>query len=325
MVLLSYCEARLPSERFTFISFLLGSWAGPKESLTRQYVLTVVLQVVKYLRSPEEFTRLGGKLPKGVLLKGPPGTGKTLLARAVAGEAGVPFFYCSGSEFDEMFVGVGARRVRELFAAAKRKTPCIIFMDEIDAIGGRRSAKDQQFVKMTLNQLLVELDGFNQNEGVIVIAATNFPESLDSALIRPGRFDTHVTVPLPDRDGREKILRAHAREVLLEDPNDLAQLARGTPGFSGAELANIINQAALKASQDGQSSVTLRTLEWAKDKILMGAERKSSLTSEKVRRLTAYHEGGHAICALYSEGAEPIYKATIIPRGDALGWFLRYS
>ena len=199
-------------------------------------------EVVRFLKSPEDFTRLGGKLPKGVLLTGPPGTGKTLLAKAVAGEAGVPFFYASGSEFDEMFVGVGARRVRELFAAAKKKSPCIIFMDEIDAVGGKRSAKDQQFTKMTLNQLLVELDGFGNTEEVIVIAATNFPEMLDPALTRPGRFDTHVKVGMPDVRGREAILRVHAREVPLENDKDLFKIARGTPGFSGAELANIVNQ-----------------------------------------------------------------------------------
>eukprot|EP00041_Stephanoeca_diplocostata_P007113 m.98077 g.98077 ORF g.98077 m.98077 type:complete len:710 (+) comp16738_c0_seq2:201-2330(+) len=276
-------------------------------------------EVVAFLRNPDEFTRLGGKLPKGVLLTGPPGTGKTLLAKAVAGEAGVPFFYASGSEFDEMFVGVGARRVRELFAAAKKKSPCIVFMDEIDAVGGKRSAKDQQFVKMTLNQLLVELDGFQQQDAVIVIAATNFPEMLDSALIRPGRFDTQVKVPLPDIRGRHAILKVHAKDVPVDSDGDLWQIARGTPGFSGAELANIVNQAALRASVQHRDTVDLATLEWAKDKIMMGPERRNAVITPQDLKVTAYHEGGHALCALYTDGAIPIYKATIVPRGNALG------
>eukprot|EP00040_Diaphanoeca_grandis_P005499 m.33093 g.33093 ORF g.33093 m.33093 type:complete len:706 (-) comp16755_c0_seq1:122-2239(-) len=276
-------------------------------------------EVVRFLKSPEDFTRLGGKLPKGVLLTGPPGTGKTLLAKAIAGEAGVPFFYCSGSEFDEMFVGVGARRVRDLFSAAKKKSPCIIFMDEIDAVGGKRSAKDQQFVKMTLNQLLVELDGFGETDQVIVIAATNFPEMLDPALVRPGRFDTHITVNLPDVRGREAILKLHAKDVPLAAGTDLINIARGTPGFSGAELANVINQAALKASLDHLDAVDIKTLEWAKDKIMMGSERKSAVIKPHDLKVTAYHEGGHALCALYTEGATPVYKATIMPRGNALG------
>jgi len=276
-------------------------------------------EVVRFLRSPEDFTRLGGKLPKGVLLTGPPGTGKTMLAKAVAGEAGVPFFYCSGSEFDEMFVGVGARRVRDLFSAAKKQSPCIIFMDEIDAVGGKRSNGDQQYTKMTLNQLLVELDGFTESEQVIVIAATNFPETLDPALIRPGRFDTRVTVNLPDVRGREAILQAHSKDVPLANGDDLMQIARGTPGFSGAELANVLNQAALKASMDHLDSVDIKSLEWAKDKIMMGAERKSAVIKPYDLKVTAYHEGGHALCALYTEGATPVYKATIMPRGNALG------
>eukprot|EP01137_Pigoraptor_chileana_P036277 Opistho-2@31575 len=276
-------------------------------------------EIVEFLRNPQRFTRLGGKLPKGVLLMGPPGTGKTLLARAIAGEAGVPFFYCSGSEFDEMFVGVGARRVRELFAAAKRRAPCIIFIDEIDAMGGTRNPKDQQYVKMTLNQLLVELDGFQQNEGVIVIGATNFPEMLDKALIRPGRFDRHVTVPMPDVKGRRDILGVHSKSVPLSKDVDVNVIARGTPGFSGAELANLINQAALKASIEGAESVNMRHLEYAKDKILMGAERKSAVIDPEQRKLVAYHEGGHAIVAVFSKGAHPLHKATIMPRGRALG------
>eukprot|EP00730_Choanoeca_flexa_P012667 TRINITY_DN4503_c0_g1_i2.p1 TRINITY_DN4503_c0_g1~~TRINITY_DN4503_c0_g1_i2.p1 ORF type:complete len:724 (+),score=203.51 TRINITY_DN4503_c0_g1_i2:112-2283(+) len=278
-----------------------------------------LMDVVEFLRHPDQFTRLGGKLPKGVLLVGPPGTGKTLLARAVAGEAGVPFFYCSGSEFDEMFVGVGARRVRELFTAAKKKAPCIIFMDEIDAVGSRRSGRDQSYSKMTLNQLLVELDGFNSSDKVIVVAATNFPESLDPALIRPGRFDTHIKVPLPDVRGRLKILERHASKVELSNTKDLWTIARGTVGFSGAELANLINQAALQASRMQQDNIDLATLEWAKDKILMGAERKQAVITEKDKSVTAYHEGGHALCALYAKGAVPVYKATIVPRGNALG------
>lgn len=278
-----------------------------------------LMEVVDFLKNPDVFTRLGGKLPKGVLLTGPPGTGKTLLAKAVAGEAGVPFFYCSGSDFDEMFVGVGARRVRDLFAAAKKKAPCIVFMDEIDAVGGKRSAKDQQFVKMTLNQLLVELDGFGNSDQVIVVAATNFPEMLDPALVRPGRFDTHVTVGLPDIRGREAILKTHAKNVPIKDIEDLRKIARGTPGFSGAELANIVNQAALRASMLRLDSVDIATLEWAKDKIMMGAERKKAVIKPSDLKCTAYHEGGHALCAMFTEGATPVYKATVVPRGQALG------
>ena len=287
-----------------------------------------LVQVVDFLRDPSEFTRLGGRLQKGVLLQGPPGTGKTLLARAVAGEAGVPFFYCSGSEFDEMFVGVGAKRIRELFAAAKKKSPCIIFMDEIDAVGGKRSARDQQYSKMTLNQLLVELDGFHKDDNIVIIAATNFPESLDPALVRPGRFDTHVSVGLPDVRGRAAILKVHSKDVPVaatdEDTEDqgsalLWKIARGTPGFSGADLANVINQAALHASKFNKDAVDLKSLEWAKEKIMMGAERPNAVIKEEVRRSTAYHEAGHALCALLVEGAMPLYKATIVPRGNSLG------
>lgn len=276
-------------------------------------------EIVQFLRSPSSFTRLGGKLPKGLLLMGPPGTGKTLLARAIAGEAQRPFFYASGSEFEEMFVGVGAKRVRELFSAAKQNAPCIIFIDEIDAIGGKRNPKDQRFLTMTLNQFLVELDGFQSSEGIVVIGATNFPESLDKALVRPGRFDRHVVVPNPDIRGRTQILELHTQKMPLDDDVDLEVIARGTPGFSGAELANLVNMAALKAAIENFGAIMMQHMEYAKDKILMGAERRSAVLSEETRKTTAYHEGGHALCCIFTEQALPVHKATIMPRGQALG------
>lgn len=276
-------------------------------------------EIVHYLKNPAKFTRLGGKLPRGLLLTGPPGTGKTLLAKAIAGEAGVPFFFSSGSQFEEVYVGLGAKRVRELFEAAKKKSPAIIFIDEIDAIGGSRNLKDQSALKMTLNELLVQLDGFDENNGVIVIGATNFMESLDSALLRPGRFDKHVSVPLPDVGGRKEILEMYASKTKLEQGVDLNVLARGTTGFSGADLYNLMNQAALKASVDGLNAITMQVLEFAKDKILMGAERKTAVITTETARCTAYHEAGHAIMAVLTEGALPIHKATIMPRGNSLG------
>ncbi|KAG7532272.1 hypothetical protein FFLO_03667 [Filobasidium floriforme] len=276
-------------------------------------------EVVEFLRNPERFSNLGGKLPKGVLLTGPPGTGKTRLARAVAGEAEVPFFYASGSSFDQMYVGVGAARVRELFAAARKKAPAIIFIDEIDAIGSRRSAKDQHYMKQTLNQLLVELDGFQDAEGVIVIGATNFPQSLDNALTRPGRFDRHVTVPLPDMRGRTALLKHYMNEVEFDVEVDPTIIARGCPGMSGADLSNLVNQAAIRASREGSTHVKLNHFEWAKDRILMGAERRSHYVTPENKKMTAYHEAGHALTGLKTAGAMPLHKVTIMPRGRALG------
>ncbi|KAF7304881.1 ATP-dependent peptidase [Mycena kentingensis (nom. inval.)] len=275
--------------------------------------------VVEFLKDPGAFATLGGKLTKGVLLTGPPGTGKTLLARAVAGEAGVPFFFASGSDFEEMFVGVGAKRVRELFAAARKKERAIIFIDELDAVGGKRSSRDQQYMKQTLNQLLVEMDGFQQTEGIIVIAATNFPQSLDQALVRPGRFDRIIAVPLPDIRGRAQILKHHMKNVTTSQDVDTKILARGTPGFSGADLQNMVNQAAIQAAKEHAKEVQLKHFEWAKDRILMGAEGKSRYIDPKNKLATAYHEGGHALVALYTEGALPLHKVTCLPRGHSLG------
>uniref|UniRef100_A0A673XTW0 ATP-dependent zinc metalloprotease YME1L1 n=1 Tax=Salmo trutta TaxID=8032 RepID=A0A673XTW0_SALTR len=276
--------------------------------------------VVEFLKNPQKFTVLGGKLPKGILLIGPPGTGKTLLARAVAGEADVPFFYASGSEFDEMFVGVGASRIRNLFKEAKANAPCVIFIDELDSVGGKRIESPMHpYSRQTINQLLAEMDGFKPNEGVIVIGATNFAEALDNALVRPGRFDMQVTVPRPDVKGRTEILNWYLQKIKV-DPNVNAEIiARGTVGFTGAELENLVNQAALKAAMDGLDLVTMKELEFSKDKILMGPERKSVEIDKKNKQITAYHESGHAIVAYYTKDAMPINKATIMPRGPTLG------
>ena len=283
-------------------------------------------EIVEFLRDPHKFQRLGGRIPKGALLVGPPGTGKTLLARAIAGEANVPFFTISGSDFVEMFVGVGASRVRDMFEQAKKNAPCIIFIDEIDAVGRHRGAglgggNDER--EQTLNQLLVEMDGFEANEGVILIAATNRPDVLDPALLRPGRFDRQVVVPNPDIIGREKILKVHMRKVPLAPDVDAKTVARGTPGFSGADLANLVNEAALLAARRSKRLVTQHEFEDAKDKVMMGAERRSLVMSEEEKKLTAYHEGGHALLALKLPASDPIHKATIIPRGRALGMVMR--
>jgi cell division protease FtsH len=283
-------------------------------------------EIVEFLRDPQKFQRLGGKIPRGVLLVGPPGTGKTLLARAIAGEANVPFFTISGSDFVEMFVGVGASRVRDMFDQAKKNAPCIIFIDEIDAVGRHRGAglgggNDER--EQTLNQLLVEMDGFEANEGVILIAATNRPDVLDPALLRPGRFDRQVVVPNPDIIGREKILKVHVRNVPLAPNVDLKILARGTPGFSGADLMNLVNEAALMAARRNKRLVTMAEFEDAKDKVMMGAERRSTAMTQAEKELTAYHEAGHAILALNVPSADPLHKATIIPRGRALGMVMQ--
>jgi cell division protease FtsH len=307
-------RARLMTENTVKITF--NDVAGIEEAKDE------VSEIIDFLKDPKKFTRLGGRIPKGVLLVGAPGTGKTLLARAIAGEAGVPFFSISGSDFVEMFVGVGAARVRDLFIQAKKSAPCIIFIDEIDAVGRHRGAglgggHDER--EQTLNQLLVEMDGFEANEGVILIAATNRPDVLDPALLRPGRFDRQVVVPVPDLKGREAILKVHTRRTPLADSVDLSILARGTPGFSGADLENLANEAALFAARRGNETVAMEDFEQAKDKVLMGTERRSLILSERERRNTAYHEAGHTLVARLSPGADPIHKVTIIPRGQALG------
>jgi cell division protease FtsH len=283
-------------------------------------------EIVDFLRDPGKFQKLGGKIPKGCLLIGAPGTGKTLLAKAIAGEANVPFFSISGSDFVEMFVGVGASRVRDMFEQGKRNAPCIIFIDEIDAVGRHRGigmggGNDER--EQTLNQMLVEMDGFEDNEGVVIIAATNRPDVLDTALLRPGRFDRQITVPNPDIDGREQILQVHLKKIKCAQDIVARIIARGTPGFSGAELANLVNESALIAARHGKKEVTMANLEEAKDKVLMGVERRSMVISEEQRKLTAYHEGGHALVGLYCPASDPIHKATIIPRGRALGMVMR--
>ena len=281
-----------------------------------------VQEIVEFLKSPKKFTKLGGRIPKGILLVGPPGTGKTLLAKAIAGEAGVPFFIISGSDFVEMFVGVGASRVRDLFVQAKRHAPCIIFVDELDAVGRHRGAglgggHDER--EQTLNQLLVEMDGFESNEGIILMAATNRPDVLDPALLRPGRFDRQVVVPRPDVRGREEILKVHSKNTPLEEDVALPVIARSTPGFSGADLENLVNEAALHAARFGRAKITMDDFEYAKDKVIMGVERKSLIISDAEKKITAYHEAGHALVAKLTPGTDPIHKVTIIPRGMALG------
>jgi cell division protease FtsH len=311
-------KARLLTERHGRVTF--EDVAGVDEAKEE------LEEIVEFLKDPAKFQRLGGKIPKGALLVGPPGTGKTLIARAVAGEANVPFFTISGSDFVEMFVGVGASRVRDMFEQAKKNAPCIIFIDEIDAVGRHRGAglgggNDER--EQTLNQLLVEMDGFEANEGIIIIAATNRPDVLDPALLRPGRFDRQVTVGNPDIVGREKILKVHMRNVPVAKDVEPKTIARGTPGFSGADLANLVNEAALLAARRGKRSVGMREFEDAKDKVMMGPERKSMVMSQKEKELTAWHEAGHAILAMNVPSADPVHKATIIPRGRALGMVMQ--
>ena len=311
-------KAKLLTEKHGKVTF--EDVAGIDEAKTE------LEEIVEFLKDPAKFQRLGGKIPKGCLLVGPPGTGKTLLARAIAGEAGVPFFTISGSDFVEMFVGVGASRVRDMFEQGKKNAPCIIFIDEIDAVGRHRGAglgggNDER--EQTLNQLLVEMDGFEANEGVILIAATNRPDVLDPALLRPGRFDRQVVVPNPDILGREKILKVHMRKVPLSDDVQPRTIARGTPGFSGADLANLVNEAALLAARKGRRTVSNLEFEEAKDKVMMGSERRSMVMTEEEKKLTAYHEAGHAVVAINCPASDPIHKATIIPRGRALGMVMR--
>jgi len=311
-------KAKLLTEKAGRVTF--GDVAGIDEAKDD------LQEIVEFLKNPQKFQQVGGRIPKGCLLVGPPGTGKTLLARAIAGEANVPFFTISGSDFVEMFVGVGASRVRDMFEQAKKHAPCIVFIDEIDAVGRHRGAglgggNDER--EQTLNQLLVEMDGFESNEGVILIAATNRPDVLDPALLRPGRFDRQITVPNPDVIGRERILNVHMKKVRLAPDVDAKVIARGTPGFSGADLANLVNEAALMAARAGKRLATMTDFEAAKDKIMMGAERRSMVMTEDEKRLTAYHEGGHAVVAWHTPVSDPIHKATIIPRGRALGMVMR--
>lgn len=311
-------RAKMISEKNNSITF--ANVAGIDEAKEE------LKEIVDFLKDPQKFQKLGGKIPKGCLLVGSPGAGKTLLAKAIAGEAKVPFFSISGSDFVEMFVGVGASRVRDMFEQAKKHAPCIIFIDEIDAVGRHRGAglgggNDER--EQTLNQMLVEMDGFATNEGVIVIAATNRPDVLDPALLRPGRFDRQITVPTPDINGREQILTVHARKVKLGPDVSLRIIARGTPGFSGADLANLVNEAALLAARKNKHIITLSDLEEAKDKVMMGAERRSMVMKDEEKKLTAYHEGGHALVTIYLPDSDPIHKATIIPRGRALGMVMR--
>jgi len=313
---------------FNFGKSKARMFTGEKEKTTFKDVAGIdeakdeLQEIIEYLREPKKFQRLGGKIPKGVLLIGPPGTGKTLLARAIAGEAKVPFFTISGSDFVELFVGVGASRVRDLFEEGKKHSPCLIFIDEIDAVGRQRGAglgggHDER--EQTLNALLVEMDGFDPNVGVIIIAATNRPDILDTALLRPGRFDRRITVPTPDVRGREEILKVHTRKVPLSKEVELRVLARSTPGFTGADLANLINEAALFASRKGSKKINMKDFEYAKDKVLMGAERKSMIISDEEKTMTAYHEAGHALIAALEDAADPLHKVSIIPRGMALG------
>lgn len=311
-------RARMLSENAIKVTF--NDVAGIEEAKEE------LQEIVDFLKEPNKFKRLGAKIPRGCLLVGSPGTGKTLLAKAIAGEAGVPFFTISGSDFVEMFVGVGASRVRDMFTQAKKHAPCILFIDEIDAVGRSRGAglgggNDER--EQTLNQFLVEMDGFNENEGVIVIAATNRPDVLDPALLRPGRFDRQITVSIPDVKGRTKILEVHLKKVPIGEDVNVNILARGTPGFSGADLANLVNESALLAARLNQKYIMMSTLEAAKDKVLMGVERKSMIISDEQKKLTAYHEGGHALLALHLPGSDPLHKATIIPRGRALGVTMR--
>ncbi|NWF52309.1 MAG: ATP-dependent metallopeptidase FtsH/Yme1/Tma family protein [Nitrospirae bacterium] len=307
-------KARLASEKSVKVTF--SDVAGIEEAKAE------VQEIIDFLKAPQKFQKLGGKIPKGVLLVGAPGTGKTLLARAIAGEAGVPFFSISGSDFVELFVGVGASRVRDLFDQAKKNAPCIIFIDELDAVGRHRGAglgggHDER--EQTLNQLLVEMDGFETNQGIIIIAATNRPDVLDPALLRPGRFDRQVVVPQPDVKGRLEILKVHTRNIPLDEKVNLEQIARGTPGFSGADLANLVNEAALLAARKSKTKVEMSDFEFAKDKVLMGVERKSMIISETEKKNTAYHEAGHALVAKLTPGTDPIHKVSIIPRGMSLG------